>query len=205
MFHSEYGQDKFVADLLGNKRDGTFVEFGALDGVLHSNSLYFEQELGWLGLLIEANPDAFEQMTQSGRRCHMLHAAIYDQVCEAEFEKIDGANFGWSGIVHDFDMGHWGRIHHCVRAEERRQIMVPCIPLADALLPFGARTIDYMSIDVEGAEMAILSVFPFEKFNIDVLGVEDNFGNAALDELIRKNGFEFLQKVGPDRMYRRSR
>lgn len=203
MFHSEYGQDKFVADLLGYKRGGTFVEFGALDGLLHSNSLYFERELGWQGLLIEANPTAFDAMIQSGRKCDMLNAAIYDLGGSVEFEKIDGNLYGWSGIREDIEPDHWQRIWRDTAAEQRSNIRVQAVPLETVLLSFGVRDIDYMSIDVEGAELKILSVFPFEKFNIDVLGVEDNFGNEELDALIKRNGFQFLQKVGPDRMYRR--
>ena len=35
---------------------GTFVEFGARNGVDHSNTLYFERALGWRGILVEADP-----------------------------------------------------------------------------------------------------------------------------------------------------
>jgi hypothetical protein len=35
---------------------GTFVELGALDGVLFSNTKFYEDTLGWTGVLIEAQP-----------------------------------------------------------------------------------------------------------------------------------------------------
>ena len=38
---------------------GYFVELGAMDGAHFSNSLFFEESLGWGGLLIEANPLMF--------------------------------------------------------------------------------------------------------------------------------------------------
>lgn len=207
MYHSEYGQDKFVADLLGHKRNGTFVEFGALDGLLHSNSLYFERELGWLGLLIEANPDAFTEMSWKRPAPARINAAVYDRAGTVSFEKFSGKLLGWSGIKAEVEPQHRVRIEKFIGVHEQEVIEVPCVTLQWALdFWHGGNAdgayIDYMSIDVEGAELKILSVFPFEKFNIDVLGVEDNFGNVELDALIQSRGYQFLQKVGPDRMYR---
>ena len=39
--------------LLWGGADGFFVEFGARDGITHSNTAYFERTLGWKGLCIE--------------------------------------------------------------------------------------------------------------------------------------------------------
>ncbi len=199
MFFSEYGQDEFVAQLCP-KLNGTFVEFGALDGILHSNSLYLERTRGWNGLLIEANPEAFQSLIANRPKPFLLNTAIYDKAGTVEFEKIDGSYFGWSGITEAIEPEHRNRM---VAQEIRTSTMsIPAITLDDALSYFGITHIDYLSIDTEGSELAILKVFPFSKFSIDILGVEDNFGNAALDDLIQRNGFRFLRKCGPDRMYR---
>ena len=45
-FFSAKGQAPFV-------QNGTFVEMGAFNGVTFSNTLFFERELGWRGLLVE--------------------------------------------------------------------------------------------------------------------------------------------------------
>ena len=74
-----------------------------------------------------------------------------------------------------------------------------------ALMDAGIRAIDYLSIDVEGAEWEILSAFPFREYRIDVLGVEDNFGNFPLDRLNRlmaTHGFERVGRIGTDNFYR---
>ena len=44
-------------------KNGFFVEAGAYDGESFSNSLFYEIKQNWNGLLVEANPDAFEEMT----------------------------------------------------------------------------------------------------------------------------------------------
>ena len=38
------------------QREGFFVECGAYDGETRSNTLNLERELGWSGVLIEADP-----------------------------------------------------------------------------------------------------------------------------------------------------
>ena len=43
-------------------KDGFYIEAGAFDGELRSNSLYFEIIHQWKGLLIEPNPDAYKDM-----------------------------------------------------------------------------------------------------------------------------------------------
>ena len=37
-------------------KNKTFLEIGACDGLMDSNTLFFEKELNWNGTLIEANP-----------------------------------------------------------------------------------------------------------------------------------------------------
>ena len=39
------------------QKNGFYIECGALDGVARSNSLSLERQLGWEGILIEADPD----------------------------------------------------------------------------------------------------------------------------------------------------
>lgn len=56
---SQFGQDRSIADIFSLRaapRKGFFVELAANDAVFLSNSLTLEQEFGWAGLCIEANP-----------------------------------------------------------------------------------------------------------------------------------------------------
>ena len=57
------------------KRDGFFVEMGAIDGLQFSNSLIYEQCFGWKGLLIEAEPDNAAALVRNRPCAITLHAA----------------------------------------------------------------------------------------------------------------------------------
>ncbi len=78
-------------DLLYNssKRDGFFVEAGAFDGYTLSNSLFFEVNRGWTGLLAEANPDAYETLLSSNRKSwsigHWYNLRFRSESCRPAF------------------------------------------------------------------------------------------------------------------------
>lgn len=193
MFYSEYGQDRFVSSILPHRK-GVFVEFGALDGLFHSNTLFLERERGWSGLLIEANPRLYKELTRNRPDCRCMPFAIWKEHGLVEFEIAPV--IGWSGVGEAFHVKHRDRING-----PTERVAVQAITLEDALRFSGVTRIDYMSIDVEGAERDILSVFPFAKYDITLIGVEDNYGDPALDRLITDNGYEFLRQIGPDRFY----
>lgn len=58
--YSEIGQDKFVYETLNGKTGGTFVEIGAHDYLISSNTYRLEKECGWCGIGIELDR-RFEQ------------------------------------------------------------------------------------------------------------------------------------------------
>ena len=58
-FKQFFVKERHLVKLFRNQKRGFFIEAGAYDGEMLSNSLYLEQRLGWTGLLVEPNPDAF--------------------------------------------------------------------------------------------------------------------------------------------------
>ena len=55
IFYSQLCEDLFIFKHFINKKveDGIFVELGAIDGIRYSNSKFFEDYLGFTGILIE--------------------------------------------------------------------------------------------------------------------------------------------------------
>ena len=66
-FHSQYGQDYLVYTryFTQNPRSGTFIDFGAHDGITFSNTCFFERVLGWSGILVEPNPNVFSKLQKN--------------------------------------------------------------------------------------------------------------------------------------------
>ena len=63
MYYSQCQEDVFLnSNIFKNKKKGTYIELGALDGVLYSNTKFFEDVLGWKGILIEPHPEKFKYL-----------------------------------------------------------------------------------------------------------------------------------------------
>ena len=62
--YSQASQDKFVLNMLHEKRGGTFLEIGANNPITTSNTYLLEKDYEWRGLMIEYEPifeDAYKQ------------------------------------------------------------------------------------------------------------------------------------------------
>ena len=57
----QYGQPMYVDSVIFKEKvkNGFFIEAGADDFEVDSNSLHFELEHGWTGLLVEPNPTIY--------------------------------------------------------------------------------------------------------------------------------------------------
>ena len=72
----QVGGSQFVDKLLDGRRDGFFVECGAFIGEEYSDTLFFELERNWTGILIEAHPDYHRAILTKNRRALVLRACL---------------------------------------------------------------------------------------------------------------------------------
>ena len=54
----------------------------------------------------------------------------------------------------------------------RRQESVECYPLYSLLLAMDQTTVDFLSLDIEGAELAVLRTVPWDKVRGGVLSID---------------------------------
>lgn len=144
---TQLNQDLFA--LIANRfRSGYFVEIGANDGQTLSNTLYLEECFDWNGVLIEANPKY--QQSLGERRAASAIVAIAEKKGIAEF--VDSGLFG--GLSDSLDDHHSGKTAGAPR------IQVECDTLDSVLNRFDApRVVDFISVDVEGGEQAVVEQF----------------------------------------------
>lgn len=172
-------QDEVILDLLGNT--GYFVDLAANDAQEFSNTLALERA-GWDGLCIEPNPQYWYGLAH--RKCKVAGALVgaTKQKVKVKFRGVFG------GIVGKLDEKLANRKKEPNAPVEERYTA----PLIEVLQKFNVPpTIDYLSLDVEGAEYMIMKDFPFKQYSIRVMTVERP--NKELRELFEKEGFVFLK------------
>ena len=71
ILEGQVGQAAEVAKLFKGKKNGFFIEAGAFDGQIFSNTLLLEMNYNWTGLLIEPNPEAFQELLTKNRKSYV--------------------------------------------------------------------------------------------------------------------------------------
>lgn len=201
-YYSQHGQDRYVHEtFFKDFHRGTFIEFGALDGLLDSNTLFFERELDWTGILIEPNPLAFAMLEKNRPHCRVEQVAISNENKTMPFMRIDGGFYGWSGLLEDIEPQHWERIEIHISKEEIQTIDVRARDLSWLADKYNLNHVDFMSIDTEGTEEKIINAFPWKKLTVSVFCIENNFQNYSIDALMATHGYEKRARIGPDDIY----
>ena len=79
---------------------------------------------------------------------------------------------------------------------ETNTIKVKTRKLEDILDENKVKHINYLSIDVEGAEFDVIKSINFDKVFIDVIGFENNYPDVGeeIQKYLENNGFKFLHK-----------
>ncbi|XP_071440088.1 uncharacterized protein [Hetaerina americana] len=179
------GQSSLIRQILKNKRNGFFVEAGAMDGETRSNTLYLEKECGWRGLLVEADPYNFANLVSRNRRAWSSPTCLSTKPYPMTVSFKQEENLG---KISDREVG----------SPIPGYVDVQCLPLYSLLLALNVSTVHYFSLDVEGSELDVLKTIPFEKVDIQTLSVEfihGPLGKEALRDWMESKGYRVVAQV----------
>ena len=182
---SQLRQDLFVVTALRGLRNGYFVEFGATNGVLLSNTYLLETEYQWKGILSEPAL-MWQSDLQLNRHCAIDFRCVWS--ASGEILEFNEAQIGELSTINRFS----GNDRHALSRELGKKYPVDTVSLVDLLRQHEApRHIDYLSIDTEGSEFEILRDFDFEEYSFGVITVEHNFGEQREEilSLLTRNGY----------------
>jgi hypothetical protein len=70
-------------------------------------------------------------------------------------------------------------------------LTVPCRRIDSVLAERGVRIVDYLSVDVEGAEWQVLEGVDFARIRVNVVGVESSPSFPEVYRLLTAAGFEY--------------
>lgn len=201
-FFSQDGQDKFIVGLLNNKKGGFFLDIGAYDGKVFSNTLYLEKELGWKGICIEPNPLVFKNL-EVNRKCICINCCIGNSKGNYKFLAASGAASMLSGLLDMFDQNHLLRIDETINKHggTKQVFDVAVVPLKGIVAEQKIKEIDYCNIDVEGGEMSVLNSIDFSKVSIKVFTIENNNGTGLVHDFLYPYGYKLIAKLGADEVY----
>ncbi len=183
-YYGQMGQDKFLdTAVFAGMQNGVFVDVGAHDGESLSNTLFFEKEKGWTGICVEPIPSVFQKLQVLRTKAKCYQVAIDSEEKETMFLLGKGYPEMFSVLANHLDPRHYTRIQNEARDNGGHTEMIPVQTrrLDNILAENNIKHVNYMSIDVEGAEFGVLESIDFSKVTFDIIEVECNY-----DDLVPK-------------------
>lgn len=142
-----------------NATHGIFVEVGAHDGIMQSNTKLLEDYYGWTGILVEPSEVLFKRLCNNRPNSQCFQCAL------GSFEQNNTYIYG------DFD----GSLMSSVdgkRENNRPTQRVQIRSLQSVLTEVGLQHINFFSLDTEGFELQVLEGIDFNKTVFDYLLIE---------------------------------
>jgi hypothetical protein len=190
IFYSQLCEDLFIFKNFINKKveDGIFIELGAMNGITYSNSKFFEDNLGFTGVLIEPT-NQYNHLVINRPNCKNYNYAIYDKEENVQFI----GEYATAGILKNIP-----DFMYNMHLKGHPIYDVPGIPIKNILNKENITYIDLFFIDVEGGEQIILETMDWtipvyliiiEMHNIDI-EKDNNCRN-----ILKNNSFTYYNTI----------
>lgn len=189
MYHSQQGEDEYLHKKFLNYKNGFFIELGGMDGIKFSNTLFFENVLDWVGVLIEPT-EQYHQMVINRPKCYNFKYAVSETEGEVLFVGDDALGGIYESMSNQHYIG-WG-------LDKKQKYSVESKPLNKILKDIQIERVDFFSIDVEGGEYEVLSTFDWS-IPVYVVLIELSFEeekNIKNRDFLINKGFVFDKTVG---------
>lgn len=194
------GLDKKMEKYL-DYNNGFFVELGANDGMVQSNTYYYEKQKNWRGVLIEPAPNKFiECKTNRSKNNAIFCAACVSFEFKEEFVKIAYSDYMSAPLNLESDIadpiGHAkAGEKYLLENETVFEFGAKAVPLQELLKKAAApNKIDFLSLDVEGAELEVLKGIDHSTYRFKYMLIECRDFDK-LNAYLLSLGYHFLEKL----------
>lgn len=173
---------------------GFYVDIGGYDPDMHSVTRHF-YDMGWSGVNVEPNPVNLAKFALSRPRDINLGVAVGAHAGEIDLHVI--GDTGLTTTVESMAAGHAAAGYATTSV-----VRTPMITLQALFETHCAgRTIDFLKIDVEGAEADVILPYPFADVRPRIIVVENSGG---YDAHLIQNAYHFCWYDGLNRWYVRA-
>ena len=185
-----------------NYKNGFFVELGANDGIRQSNTFYFEKNLNWNGVLIEpikkkylkclryrSNKNYFYNnacvsFNYKHDKIKMFYSDLMSSISDQEINnKVDAKKHAYEGK------------QYLLKDEDIEEVLVNVKTLNSIFEEINApKLMDFLSLDVEGAELEVLNGINLLTYNFKFILIESRDDDEIKKYLTNKS-YIFLEKI----------
>jgi mRNA-degrading endonuclease HigB of HigAB toxin-antitoxin module len=193
MYKSQDGIDRFLNDtFFQNKTDGTYVEIGALNGVINSPTYFFEKSLGWTGLLVEPHPLMYTFLSRYRSKINIIsNSVISNSTDSVLYTYILFDQPGISGIVNTMPNEQMNIYNN---SNVRGTYNAEPVSLTNLILSTNYSSADFMIIHVSGHEYEVVLSWDFS-IPIDIIMImtypEFSDNTTKIQEYVVSHGYNY--------------
>merc|ERR1712176_804503 len=199
-FESQFHQDWFLYSAIFQHYDDNYqpihVDLAANDYRFISNTFFFDKCMSWNGICIEAQSRLWPNL-RNKRSCTLIANCIWSEPKELIMQSIETDEWfnGLAGIKEFNKAAQNPRVQRLNVTENKMM----CQTLQSVFDAHDVTHVDYISLDVEGAELHALKGIDFDRMQIDVFTTERSGqdGNVAI-EYLKNNGYIHKFNLGED-------
>ena len=209
MFYSQCQEDVYLNQyIFKNKQNGIYIELGALDGILYSNTKFFEDSLNWTGILIEPHPNKFEMLQKNRPNNFLFNSLVSCHSEPLEFRYFVNHHAAVSGVENTLPQEHFDNYFESNNAFNKslpqNRIFIQPKSLTEIVSSTHLTHIDLLSLDVEGHELEVLKSWdfsiPIDIILIETLGVKPE-KEELCREILKNNNYRFITKYKANEIY----
>lgn len=236
-FNAQHWEDLYMfQNYFGNISGGFFIELGALDGWSYSVSYFFEQFLNWRGLLLEASPRNYLQFKAKMRKLPVSRRRKSDYILSAvcndpkpltyvskegtgagilefmpEDQQLRNKRMCTESNVLGAGAASLASIEKAAAAGNSNDCTltkIQCIHLGDMLRERGVQKVDMFILDVEGAELEVLSSLRLDEIPVHFFLIELDGKAPEKDArvrcILRKHRYEPIGRLDLNEIWRKT-
>lgn len=188
---SQFGEDVLVWDYFNRKRNGFFVEVGANAPRILSQTWLLEKN-GWSGILVEPQAKCCQALREQRPNATVVHAA-----CCAPEQKGPLTLH----VARGSDLSSLKKHVNDTGTEYVGTETVEGLPLDDILAQAGHPAVDFISIDVEGAELDVLRGLDLRKHQPALVLIEDHLHSLDVHFHLGRSGYKLVKRTGCNSWY----
>lgn len=197
-----YGLGELDKNLLKyiNYKNGFFIECGANNGIAQSNTLYYERNLEWRGLLVEPNYNLCQQCKINRPNSIVENYAL---VSKNYLNPTILGNFKCASSLTSMIIDKSDHFDQHLENERNMKnkdeiVEVNAITLTELLIKHNIQIIDFFSLDVEGYEIDVLNGLDFSVFRPKLILIETE-NREEYQYIIRKymneKKYNFIERL----------
>ena len=187
-YFSQLKQDRyFIENISNHKRNGIFLDIGANDGFHASNTAALELNYGWSGICIEANSNLIKELTANRPNSKIVNCAVWNNKGRVKLEvpslEIDNIRGNLLSRISNLEKNEDYFKEQFSKNVEIIEVESNTITnILSNYYKFPCK-IDYMSLDVEGAEFEALQGIDFNNIDISFMSVEHGFREGYIEKI----------------------